>query len=411
VLLKNQVRVKEEQHKALEERKKIEKLRREREEERELEALIKLQEAHGGPKRVQRVDWMYNGPSGEGGLVNEEREAFLLGKRRIDPLLKNEETKSLQKGAAAAVDTESSVANTTRDLASKVALDPLLIIKKQQMEATLKAAKAAAKAQQEKKKDEHRQKSRRQGDDRRRDRRDRYDDDRRSSRRHEDVDDRYDNDRHRSRRNDDDRERRHDHHRDEDGKREHRSRHRHRDDYRRRDRTRSRSPDDRDRRSKGHRRSLSPDPSRNSRRYSGSSQEEHPRYSSPTSTRNDRRRCPSPRRESAKRRRSQSPHRKQGDQRPVRAPSPPGMPAAETKPAESAAAKLARMQADAEAIEQERLARVREREAEDAAEEAKHRASDGGRKLMAGLHRQAGEMDLSDRLGRGRQGYHNDAGI
>ena len=144
-LRKNQERVWKEEKSALEERKQIEKLRKEREEERALEELQRLQEAAGGKTVTRRVDWMYSGPGGDGAGVTEEREGYLLGKRRIDQLLKSD-TKDLQKGAAVGIDALSSMnANTARDTQKKVLEDPLLMIQKQKMEMQLKAMKDAQK--------------------------------------------------------------------------------------------------------------------------------------------------------------------------------------------------------------------------------------------------------------------------
>ncbi|KAF2034995.1 hypothetical protein EK21DRAFT_55489 [Setomelanomma holmii] len=144
-LRKNQERVWKEEKSALEERKQIEKLRKEREEEREIEELQKLQEASGGRVVTKRVDWMYAGPSGDGAAVTEEREGYLLGKRRIDTLLKSD-TQGLQKGAAVGIDAVgNTTANTARDTHKKVLEDPLLLIQKQKMEMQLKAMKDAQK--------------------------------------------------------------------------------------------------------------------------------------------------------------------------------------------------------------------------------------------------------------------------
>ncbi|KAH7080235.1 Pre-mRNA splicing factor-domain-containing protein [Paraphoma chrysanthemicola] len=144
-LRKNQERVWKEEKSALEERKQIEKLRKEREEERQIEELQKLQEASGGKLITKRVDWMYAGPSGDGAAVTEEREGYLLGKRRIDNLLKSD-TQDLQKGAAVGIDAVGNAnANTARDTHKKVLEDPLLMIQKQKMEMQLKAMKDAQK--------------------------------------------------------------------------------------------------------------------------------------------------------------------------------------------------------------------------------------------------------------------------
>jgi hypothetical protein len=145
-LLKNQERVWKEERSALEERKQIEKLRKEREEERAIEELQALQAANGGKTVTKRVDWMYSGPSGDGAGVTEEREGYLLGKRRIDHLLTGNDTQSLQKGAAVGIDAVGNTnANTARDTHKKVLEDPLLMIQKQKMEMQLKAMKDAQK--------------------------------------------------------------------------------------------------------------------------------------------------------------------------------------------------------------------------------------------------------------------------
>jgi hypothetical protein len=145
-LRKNQEKVWKEEKSALEERKLIDKLRKEREEERAIEELQALQAANGGKTVTKRVDWMYGGPSGDGAGVTEEREGYLLGKRRIDNLLKND-TQSLHKGAAVGIDalSGSTNANTARDTHKKVLEDPLLMIQKQKMEMQLKAVKDAQK--------------------------------------------------------------------------------------------------------------------------------------------------------------------------------------------------------------------------------------------------------------------------
>ncbi|KMU84536.1 pre-mRNA-splicing factor CWC25 [Coccidioides immitis H538.4] len=86
VLLKNQERVWVEQKKALEERKRIDQMMRERAEERQIQELEEMQEAAGGKKRLNRVDWMYSGPAAGQAGTTEEMEGYLLGKRRIDEL-------------------------------------------------------------------------------------------------------------------------------------------------------------------------------------------------------------------------------------------------------------------------------------------------------------------------------------
>lgn len=133
--MSNQRRVWEEEKKALEERKRIDQMIKERQEERQILELQQMQEAAGGKKRVDRVNWMYNGPSDGQTGTTEEMEGYLLGKRRIDGLIKGTEHKKLEKSAS--VDTFMALqnANTVRDTAAKIREDPLLAIKRQEQAA------------------------------------------------------------------------------------------------------------------------------------------------------------------------------------------------------------------------------------------------------------------------------------
>lgn len=387
-LRKNQERVWKEETAALEERKQIEKLRKEREEERDLENLRKLQEAAGGKIVQKRVDWMYNGPSGDGTGVTEEREGYLLGKRRIDHLLQNKETTaSLSKNAAASIDTVGEgVGNvgTARDIQSKIAQDPLLAIQKQKMEMQLKMMKEAQKRA---KSDEKRAKEKEKKHRHRHSRRDRS----------------------RSRDSEEERERRHRHrHRSRSRSRSPRRHRSDRDDYRRRERSVSRdSPDDRDKHHRHDRRSRSPrrddrydrdDRRHRSRRSDSRSPRRHDKDDRDDRDRRDnyRRRSPSPYRRPQRHERAEYRPR---PQRPVQdEPAPSG---------ESAADKLAKMQAEAEALENERKDRVRAQEAKDAEEEEKHRKKmDGGQRFASGMRMKATEdLDLGDVMARGRAGF------
>ncbi len=73
------------------------------------------------------------GGSSAAGTVDTEKEAYLLGKKRIDSLV--EQGKSTQELSAEASFTKSShlfygmMANTSRDMQAKVREDPLLAIK------------------------------------------------------------------------------------------------------------------------------------------------------------------------------------------------------------------------------------------------------------------------------------------
>ena len=99
MLQKNQERVWLEQKKALAERKRIDQMMKERQEERQIQELQEMQEEAGGTKRLNRVDWMYSGPSSGQAGTTEEMEGYLLGKRRIDGLLKGSENSKLEKSA------------------------------------------------------------------------------------------------------------------------------------------------------------------------------------------------------------------------------------------------------------------------------------------------------------------------
>ncbi|KAB8233345.1 U2-type spliceosomal complex subunit CWC25 [Aspergillus alliaceus] len=148
-LLRNQERVWSEEKRALEERKKVEQLRRERDEERQIQELQRLQEGSGKPRQHNRVDWMYQAPSSATGHYSEEMEGYLLGKRRIDGiLLKNDESKKLEKGAdlvgANAAQQPVAGRGNPRDMMAKVMADPLMEIRKREQAAYENAVKEAA---------------------------------------------------------------------------------------------------------------------------------------------------------------------------------------------------------------------------------------------------------------------------
>lgn len=88
-----QERVWKKEREALEERKKLQQLQKELEQERAVQELQRLQEAAGGKKRDERVDWMYAAPAEGNGPNPDELEAYLLGKKRVDKLLKGNEEK------------------------------------------------------------------------------------------------------------------------------------------------------------------------------------------------------------------------------------------------------------------------------------------------------------------------------
>ena len=135
VLMSNQRRVWEEEKKALDERKRTEQMMKERQEERQIQELQEMQEASGGNKRLNRVDWMYTGPAAGQLGTTEEMEGYLLGKRRVDGLLKGTENQKLEKAASEESFMALQKANTARDTTMKIREDPMLAIKKQEQAA------------------------------------------------------------------------------------------------------------------------------------------------------------------------------------------------------------------------------------------------------------------------------------
>lgn len=401
VLMSNQRRVWEEEKKALDERKRIDQMVKERAEERQIQELQEMQEAAGGKKRLNRVDWMYSGPSSGQAGTTEEMEGYLLGKRRIDGLIKGTEHKKLEKAATEDSFMALQNANTLKDTASKIREDPMLAIKKQEQaayEAMMNdpvrrrlLLKAAGAEMPTKDKERKHRKHRHHND------RDNHHHHHRNSKRHRtDDEDRY-----------------------RDGSR-----------YQRGERSSRRTEEDHYR-SRNH---QSPQP----RRRSESSYSRSP---SPY-----RRRSPSPyyrnRRDSLSERRSRSPltshhhlsksrsyptlshHRRRS---PSLSPSPPPTrtttsatkapyppkPFTRTSPpsAAAAAARLAAMQSAASTLDidrQTRLAALADREKADqeADEVARVRSAHlgfGGKgEFVHGLNRKAGGLDLGERMRRGR---------
>lgn len=120
---------------AIAERKKIQQRLQEIEEERKKEDIQKALEAAGGKRKVDRVEWMYSGPTdGQTGDA-AENEAYLLGKRRIDKLLQDNEVKKLSKQADLGAFAEAPALINARDVATKIREDPLLAIKRQEQQA------------------------------------------------------------------------------------------------------------------------------------------------------------------------------------------------------------------------------------------------------------------------------------
>ena len=441
VLMSNQRRVWEEEKKALDERKRIDQMRKERAEERQIQELQEMQEAAGGKKQIDRVNWMYSGPvSGQTG-TSEEMEGYLLGKRRVDGLLTGTEHKRLEKAATEDSFMALQNANTARDTASKIREDPLLAIKRQEQAAyeamlndpvrrrqLLKAAAGAGEAKKirsTEKERNHRKHHHREGDDRHH---------RSNKRRRRDDDERSRSDRHH-------RHNRHDRH----------------DRYERRARSRSgssgsRSSADPFRRSSG----LDRQRSREQERHNSYLDRQRPSSPRPSQRNNHSRSRPA-QVNHRERSRSSGLERRRRVRSYSSAPELLALPKLESSPsrqgrvykearpqrhgnndrlldndeqaqdihrrpltatvkvetdAESERAdRLAAMQADATNLDldrQKRLAAVaiRERVEKEAEEEARTRSARHGGKgdFVMGLNRKAGDLDLAERIRRSKQG-------
>ncbi|KAL8762558.1 MAG: hypothetical protein Q9184_001466 [Pyrenodesmia sp. 2 TL-2023] len=377
VLMSNQRRVWEEEKKALDERKRIEQMMKERQEERQIQELQEMQEAAGGKKRLNRVDWMYSGPSAGQVGTSEEMEGYLLGKRRVDGLLKGTENKDLERAASEDSFMALQKANTIRDTASKIREDPMLAIKKQEQAAyealmndpvkrrlLLKAAGGDIPRTTEESK--HRRHLRHQ--------------DREQGHHHS----------HKRRRTEDE------------DRPDKRSRHQQ---QRRRSESssHSRSPSPYRRRSPSPYRRRSRSSSLHRRRRSGSSYQK--RSVSPYS----RRRSPSPYARPQPSRIENRDHRLKTSKSwhsSVRRPSP-----SPKREADNRAARLAAMQQDASELDQDRERRIaaiaqREYADKEADEAARARSAKyGGRgNFVHGLNRKAGDLGIGERMRRGKQG-------
>ncbi|KAF4955945.1 hypothetical protein FGADI_4118 [Fusarium gaditjirri] len=356
-LRRNQQAVWDEEQKALAERKRTQQRIDEIKEELKNEEVQRQLEAAGGKKRVDRVDWMYQGPNDGEGAVTEESEAYLLGKRRIDNLIKGTEHKKLEKDAGTESFMALQNANTARDTAAKIRDDPLLAIKRQEQAAYEAMMNDPIRRRQLLSSmgvdDEKKEKSRR-----REDRHDRHR--RRHRHRSADPDDRH----HRRRRSDS------------------RSQSPRRRDDSREDRHRRRRDDSRDGRSR-RRRDDSED---REHRREHRSRRERPRDERPRESRRDFRRSYPDSRDRRPR------HNEEDDK----------------AKEEERQRKLAAMQSAATELDDDRskrLTALEEREAALREADAKARERGGDRGFVNKLHQQASHKDLAERMGGARRGY------
>ncbi|CAG9940938.1 unnamed protein product [Clonostachys rosea f. rosea IK726] len=414
-LRRNQAAVYDEEQKALAERKRTQQRINELKEERAKEELQRQLEAAGGKKRVDRVDWMYSGAGDGPGGNAESQEAYLLGKRRIDNLIKGTEHKKLEKGAGQESFMALQNANTARDTAAKIRDDPLLAIKRQE-QATYEAMmndpirrrqllasmgvegekKEKSRHREERHKRRHHRHHRDDGSDDERGRhrrrrsysrsrsprpRDESDDEKRHKRRRRDYSAERDSHRGRDRR---------------DGSEERRSRR----DRSGEDRRRYKREEDTDSGHRSRRRSPSRSPDRSHRRHDTDRRDS--RNYNGGDYKRDRPRENGWQKNDYNNGRS----RHNGNESRPRNAENGGDKEAER------ARKLAAMQSAASELDDDRVKRLaaleeRERNAREADDRGRERGGDRG--FVNGLHKQASKIDLAGRIGgRGRQGYRAD---
>ncbi|KAF3351240.1 hypothetical protein VD0002_g2461 [Verticillium dahliae] len=421
-LLKNQAKVWEEEKKALDERKKTQQRINELKEERAREEIQKQLEAAGHTKKIDRVDFLYNGPTNGQTGTTEEMEGYLLGKRRIDNLITGSDHKKLEKQAGQESFMALQTANTARDTAAKVREDPMLAIKKQEQAAyeammndPIRRRQLLAnmglsdetKDRSKRREDKHRKRRHRhRGEDsdderRHRHRRRAHSRSRSPSWHRRDGSDEG-NDRRRSSRRDSPKRRRYDSDEDVDRRRERRSR-----SPRRREREDGDSHQERgdrrdDRRRDGDR--------RDSRR-----DERHDRQDDRGRDGDRERSYDRPRRHSDRSPQDQHRRRFDGGRRNGGFAQGGGGARDHKADEEEKARKLAAMQSAASELDSSREQRLatlaqQEKAARDADDEARQRASKHGgeNEFSNRLHRKAGDLGLAERMGRGRQGYQRD---
>lgn len=139
-LQKNQERVWNAERSALEERRKLDELRKERDREREIQELQRMQaEAGGGKKHQEKVDWMYATPATGSGPSASDLEEYLLGKKRVDKLLKQQDTQAQaianQEVGPSSASAGGNTIQNDRDVSDKIRLDPMFSIKQQEQAA------------------------------------------------------------------------------------------------------------------------------------------------------------------------------------------------------------------------------------------------------------------------------------
>lgn len=414
-LMTNQRRVYDAEQAALQERKITEARLEEIRKERQIEETQKQLEAAGGPKRVDRVDWMYSGPNDNQGRDEYSSEAFLLGKRRIDSILRGDENKALKETAGPTGEAAApvSIIASARDTAAKIREDPLVAIKRQEQEAYAAMMKDPSKRRQllaQMGMEEETPKAKRKEDKPRK---------HRHHHRHRHHDDDSDGERRHKRRRSDSRDRSRSRRRYDSGDDDRRSKKR-RSSTDRRDRSTSPRRRDDDRRER--RRDRDDDRRPTTRRESTGTDDEAPKRRRDGSR--DRRDGPRNgarddyRRDNRNGTNGDSRRPFNNDNRNDRPPYNNGGSRSQNASKideEERARKLAAMQEDATDLDKAREGRLaalaeKEKADRDADNQARTKASKygGDREFVNNLHRTAGNESLADRIGRGRQGMQRD---
>ncbi|KAI8375659.1 Pre-mRNA splicing factor-domain-containing protein [Choanephora cucurbitarum] len=160
---KNQERVWKEEQKRKEEDRKLDQLKKELAEERQLQDLQRMQEEAGTKKRSNKLDWMYASPNANlNGSANNTMEDYLLGKKNVDDLLRAKQKEQVQAATAAEENRftlSNANANSERDIQSKIREDPLLMIKKREQMALKAIVENPLKLKELKKKEKKKKKS------------------------------------------------------------------------------------------------------------------------------------------------------------------------------------------------------------------------------------------------------------
>ncbi|KAI8911843.1 Pre-mRNA splicing factor-domain-containing protein [Gorgonomyces haynaldii] len=131
--MKNQDLVWQKEKQKQAEERKLELLRKEKDEEKNREELERLT---GKKKKQIQMEWMYQqAPTASTGYIDEEKELYLLGQKRIDDVAPEKAQEVVKTNAQFTYGLQ---ANTARDIQQKIREDPLFAFKRQE-QASLQA--------------------------------------------------------------------------------------------------------------------------------------------------------------------------------------------------------------------------------------------------------------------------------